>query len=335
VDGLRVAYRMRSRLLDRGPSTLVALRGMSFELAAGETLGLVGESGSGKSSAARAVLRLEPAASGRISFAGRDLSQLSGRALRSVRPNLQMVMQDITTSLNPRFTVAQVIGEPIVAQRIVPPRERASYIAELLDAVSLPGHVADWKARDLSGGQRQRVNIARALASKPTLIVADEPTSALDVSVRAQILNLMKTLQEERQLAYLFISHDLTVVRQMSDRIAVLYLGKLVETGSRDEICSDPQHPYTRALIAAVPTIERRQHALEVLGGEAPSALRPPSGCPFRPRCPRAGDICAKQEPDLEWKGSTHAVACFFPGADTASADPSGARPIRQETNSL
>jgi peptide/nickel transport system ATP-binding protein len=323
VDGLRVAYRVRSPLLDRGPSTLVALRGMSFELAAGETLGLVGESGSGKSSAARAVLRLEPSASGRISFAGRDLSQLSGRALRSVRPNLQMVMQDITTSLNPRFTVAQVIEEPIIAQRIVPPRERAAYIAELLDAVSLPRHVADWQARDLSGGQRQRVNIARALASKPTLIVADEPTSALDVSVRAQILNLMKSLQQERQLAYLFISHDLAVVRQMSDRIAVLYLGKLVETGSRDEICSAPQHPYTQALIAAVPTIDRRQHALEVLHGEAPSALRPPSGCPFRTRCPRARDICAKQEPALESTGSTHAVACFFPGTDAAPADPS------------
>jgi peptide/nickel transport system ATP-binding protein len=333
VDGLRVAYRVRSPLLDRGPSILVALRGMSFELAAGETLGLVGESGSGKSSAARAVLRLEPSASGRISFAGRDLSQLSGRALRSVRPNLQMVMQDITTSLNPRFTVAQVIEEPIIAQRIVPPRERAAYIAELLDAVSLPRHVADWQARDLSGGQRQRVNIARALASKPTLIVADEPTSALDVSVRAQILNLMKSLQQERQLAYLFISHDLAVVRQMSDRIAVLYLGKLVETGSRDEICSAPQHPYTQALIAAVPTIDRRQHALEVLRGEAPSALRPPSGCPFRTRCPRARDVCATQEPALESTGSTHAVACFFPGTDAAPADPS-ARPTRQDTTS-
>jgi oligopeptide/dipeptide ABC transporter ATP-binding protein len=325
VDGLRVAYRVRSRLLDRGPSTLVALRGMSFELAAGETLGLVGESGSGKSSAARAVLRLEPTASGRISFAGRDLSRLSGRALRSVRPDLQMVMQDITTSLNPRFTVAEAIAEPIIAQRIVSPREQAAYIAELLDAVSLPRHVADWQARDLSGGQRQRVNIARALASKPTLIVADEPTSALDVSVRAQILNLMKSLQRERQLAYLFISHDLAVVRQMSDRIAVLYLGKLVEVGERDEICSDPQHPYTQALLAAVPTIERPQHIPGVLSGEPPSPLRPPSGCPFRTRCPRARDVCATQDPALEPTSSTRAVACFFPGASDASLPGPGA----------
>jgi peptide/nickel transport system ATP-binding protein len=325
VDGLRVAYRVRSRLFDRGPSALVAVRGMSFELAAGETLGLVGESGSGKSSAARAVLRLEPTASGRISFAGRDLSRLSGRALRGVRPDLQMVMQDITTSLNPRFTVAQVIAEPIIAQRIVPPHERAAYIAELLDAVSLPRHVADSRARDLSGGQRQRVNIARALASKPTLIVADEPTSALDVSVRAQILNLMKSLQQERQLAYLFISHDLAVVRQMSDRIAVLYLGKLVEVGERDEICSDPRHPYTQALLAAVPTVERPQHIPGVLSGEPPSTLRPPSGCPFRTRCPRARDICAAQEPALELTSSTHAVACFFPGAGDASLPGPGA----------
>jgi peptide/nickel transport system ATP-binding protein len=327
VDGLRVAYRVRSRLFDRGPSALVAVRGMSFELAAGETLGLVGESGSGKSSGARAVLRLEPAASGRISFAGRDLGQLSGRALRGVRPDLQMVMQDITTSLNPRFTVAQVIAEPIVAQRIVPPHERAAYIAELLDAVSLPRHVADWQARDLSGGQRQRVNIARALASKPALIVADEPTSALDVSVRAQILNLMRSLQQERQLAYLFISHDLAVVRQMSDRIAVLYLGKLVEVGERDEICLAPQHPYTQALLAAVPTIERPQHTPGVLSGEPPSPLRPPSGCPFRTRCPRARDICAEQEPALELTSSTHSVACFFPGASDAPLTGPGALP--------
>jgi oligopeptide/dipeptide ABC transporter ATP-binding protein len=341
VDGLRVAYRARSRLFDRGPSTLVAVRGMSFELAAGETLGLVGESGSGKSSVARAVLRLEPAASGRISFAGRDLSHLSGRALRSVRPNLQMVMQDITTSLNPRFTVSQVIAEPIIAQQIVPPHERAAYIAELLDAVALPRHVADGQARDLSGGQRQRVNIARALASKPALIVADEPTSALDVSVRAQILNLMKSLQRERQLAYLFISHDLAVVRQMSDRIAVLYLGKLVEVGERDEICSAPQHPYTQALLAAVPTIERAQQAPGVLSGEAPSPLRPPSGCPFRTRCPRARDICAEQEPALELSTPTHAVACFFPSASDAppadaSASPAGGdQSNQQEMTSL
>jgi peptide/nickel transport system ATP-binding protein len=328
VDHLKVAYRVRSGVFERGPSTLVAVRGMSFELGPGETLGLVGESGSGKSSAARAVLRLEPAASGRIAFAGRDLSRLSGRALRGVRPDLQMVMQDITTSLNPRFTVGQVIAEPVIAQRTVPAHERAAYIGELLDAVSLPRHVADWQARDLSGGQRQRVNIARALASKPSLIVADEPTSALDVSVRAQILNLMKSLQRERGLAYLFISHDLAVVRQMSDRIAVLYLGKLVEVGSRDEVCETPRHPYTQALLAAVPTVERRQDPLAVLAGEAPSPLRPPSGCPFRTRCPRVEDICAAEEPILEPAGATHAVACHFPGA----AGTPLASPRRQET---
>jgi oligopeptide/dipeptide ABC transporter ATP-binding protein len=329
VDQLRVGYRVRSRAFDRGPSTLVAVRGMSFELGAGETLGLVGESGSGKSSVARAVLRLEPGASGRISFAGRDLNQLSGRALRGVRPDLQLVMQDITTSLDPRFTVAQVIAEPIIAQRIVPAGERAAYVGQLLDAVALPRHVADWRARDLSGGQRQRVNIARALASRPSLIVADEPTSALDVSVRAQILNLMRSLQNERGIAYLFISHDLAVVRQMSDRIAVLYLGKLVEVGTRDEVCDAPQHPYTQALLAAVPTVEHRQDTLEVLSGEAPSPLHPPTGCPFRTRCARASDICAEQEPPLEPTGVTHSVACYFPGGDPLT------RTARQETTSL
>jgi peptide/nickel transport system ATP-binding protein len=328
VDQLRVTYRVRSGIFERGPSTLVAVRGLSFELAAGETLGLVGESGSGKSSAARAVLRLEPAASGRISFAGRDLARLSGRALRGVRPDLQMVMQDITTSLNPRFTVAQVIAEPVTAQRVVPPHQLAAYIGDLLDAVSLPRHVADWPARDLSGGQRQRVNIARALATKPALIVADEPTSALDVSVRAQILNLMKSLQQQRRLAYLFISHDLAVVRQMSDRIAVLYLGKLVEVGTRDEVCSAPKHPYTQALIAAVPAVERRHKPLEVLAGEAPSPLHPPTGCPFRTRCHRARDICASEEPSLEPTGATHAVACYFPG----DSDDPLASPTQQET---
>jgi peptide/nickel transport system ATP-binding protein len=323
VDDLRVTYRLRGR------STLVAVRGMSFELGAGETLGLVGESGSGKSSAARAVLRLEPTASGAISFMGRDLTRLSGRALRGVRPDLQMVMQDITTSLNPRYTVAQVIAEPIAAQHVVPASQRAAYVGELLEAVSLPRHVASWQARDLSGGQRQRVNIARALATRPELIVADEPTSALDVSVRAQILNLMKSLQRERGLAYLFISHDLAVIRQMSDRIAVLYLGKLVEVGSRDEICLTPRHPYTQALLAAVPTVERRQETLEVLSGEAPSPLHPPTGCPFRTRCARARDICAEQEPVLEPAGATHAVACYFPGDAPVTSS------ARQETTTL
>ena len=241
-----------------------------------------------------------------------------------------MVMQDITTSLDPRFTVARAIAEPIIAQHIVPPSERAAYIGELLDAVSLPRHVADWQARDLSGGQRQRVMIARALASKPTLIVADEPTSALDVSVQAQILNLMKSLQRERRLAYLFISHDLAVVRQMSDRIAVLYLGKLVEVGTRDEVCATPRHPYTRALLAAVPTVERRAGPLEVLSGEVPSPLHPPSGCPFRTRCARARDICAREEPALEPASATHAVACYFP----VDSDAPLAQPARQETTS-
>jgi len=311
---LTVRYPVRGRLLAPGPRTLVAVRGVSFELAPGRTLGLVGESGSGKSSTARAALRLEDGTSGELAFGGRDLLALKGRALRRLRPRLQMVMQDITTSLNPRFSVADAIGEPIRAHDIVPAHERRGYIAELLAAVSLPSDIADRPARELSGGQRQRVNIARALATRPDLIVADEPTSALDVSVRAQILNLMRRLQRERGIAYLFISHDLTVIRQMSDEVAVMYLGRIVEVGERDALFASPQHPYTQALLDAVPTIGGGRRGLRPIRGETPSALQPPTGCPFHARCPRARDRCRAEDPMLAPAATGGQVACFFPG---------------------
>lgn len=316
---LTVRHPVRRGLLGRGPRHLIAVRGISFELSPGRTLGLVGESGSGKSSTARGVLRLEQGTSGELTFDGGDLLAVKGRALRRLRPRLQMIMQDITTSLNPRFSVSDVIAEPIKAHDVVPASARRAYIAELLEAVSLPADVADRPARELSGGQRQRVNIARALATRPDVIVADEPTSALDVSVRAQILNLMLRLQRERGLAYLFISHDLTVIRQMADQVAVMYLGRIVEIGERDALFASPQHPYTQALLDAVPTIGDSRQGLRPIRGETPSALTPPTGCPFHSRCPRAQDRCRVEDPALEPAGTEQRVACFYPGPREAA----------------
>jgi peptide/nickel transport system ATP-binding protein len=310
VRELEVRYRVRQPFLSRAPRRLVAVRGVDLEIMPGRTLGLVGESGSGKSSTARAVLMLEPHTTGSVSYFGRELTGLRERQLRPMRTHLQMIMQDITTSLSPRFTVQEAILEPLRAHRIDPPGGRTAHIAALLRDVSLPTDVAERMARELSGGQRQRVNLARALSTDPDLIVADEPTSALDVSIRAQILNLMRRVQAQRGLSYLFISHDLTVIRQMCDTVAVMYLGKVVETGDRDRIFTRPRHPYTRALLAAVPRIGQR--SLSAISGELPSPLTPPSGCPFRTRCPKAQAICAEQDPQLEGTGG-QAVACFFP----------------------
>jgi oligopeptide/dipeptide ABC transporter ATP-binding protein len=318
VRDLEVRYRVRQPFLSRAPRRLVAVRGVDLEIPSGRTLGLVGESGSGKSSTARAVLMLEPHTTGSVSYFGRELTGLPERQLRPLRTQLQMIMQDITTSLSPRFTVEEAISEPLRAHRINPPGGRRAHVASLLRDVSLPADAAGRMARELSGGQRQRVNLARALSTDPDLIVADEPTSALDVSVRAQILNLMRRVQAGRGLSYLFISHDLTVIRQMCDTVAVMYLGKVVETGEKDRIFAEPRHPYTRALLAAVPRIG--QHNLTAIAGELPSPLTPPSGCPFRTRCPKAQAICAEREPQLEGADG-QAVACFFPeGPGTAPA---------------
>ena len=312
---LQVRYRQRGNLFHCGARDMVAVRDISLQLQQGQTLGLVGESGSGKSSTARAVLRLEGGTSGQILFGGQDITALPERRMRRIRPHLQLIMQDITTSLSPRFSVEQAIAEPLSAHRVVPAGGRSAHIAGLLRDVALSPDLAARPARELSGGQRQRVNIARALATRPQLIVADEPTSALDVSVRAQILNLMKRLQREHDLAYLFISHDLTVVRQMSDRIAVMYLGKVVEVADRNQLFDRPQHPYTRALLAAIPMVGRA--SITPISGEQPSPISPPSGCPFRTRCPKAQSVCAEREPALDAVSPGQSVACFFPG-DTA-----------------
>ncbi|MGL3150355.1 ABC transporter ATP-binding protein [Microbacterium sp. A82] len=295
--------------------TVQAVSGVSFELGAGETVGVVGESGCGKSTMARAVLQLPRPNHGSVRFEGTELTTLPGGRLRALRPELQMVFQDPVSSLNPRRSVRQIVAEPLTIWGRGTKEERLEKVDEMLRAVGLePDEFGERKPIELSGGQCQRVAIARALMAGAKLLVCDEPVSSLDVSLRATVLNLLEDLQERFDLSILFIAHDLAVVKNISDRVMVMYLGKIVEIGDADSLYADPAHPYTLALLNSIPDPDPDAPMLEAaITGDPPSPIDPPSGCRFRTRCPMAQEICAQVEPVLRDIGTTHEVACHFP----------------------
>ena len=314
VEHLKKYYSAPSPLL--GPKRFVrALDDVSFELGEGETLGLVGESGCGKSTLARQLIRLEDPTAGKIFLDGTELSALSGRKLREMRGNFQMIFQDPYASLNPRMSVYSTLEEALKLHSALDAAGRAARIAELLQQVGLnPAHARRYP-HQFSGGQRQRIGIARALAVRPRFIVADEPVSALDVSVQSQIVNLLQDIQKETGVAFLFIAHDLAVVEHISHRIMVMYLGRLTEIGPAHELCANPAHPYTRALLSSVPTTRPKKHERILLSGDVPSPLNPPSGCRFHPRCPFRQPVCEQVDPPLRSVGGSdkHFCACHFP----------------------
>jgi oligopeptide transport system ATP-binding protein len=317
IRGLKRHFLVSGGLFTRKAGVIRAVDGVTLQIHSGETLGLVGESGCGKSTLARMIMRLDEPTAGTILFEGEDVFMRKGRALEEYRRKVQMIFQDPYSSLNPRKTTGGIIDEP---WRIHHPKEREERKRKLRELATVVGLDAEQLTRyphEFSGGQRQRIGIARALILNPRLIIADEPVSALDVSIRAQVLNLMKRLQQEFMLTYLFITHDLGVVRHMSDRIAVMYLGKIVELGQTEKICAAPVHPYTRALLSAVPTMDPLQKLKRtVLSGEMPSPAAPPTGCAFHPRCSFRTGICEQREPLMQQDGTGHWFSCHRSGAD-------------------
>lgn len=313
VNGLKKYFDIKGGVLGKKVGEVKAVDGISFEVKKGETLGIVGESGCGKSTTGKSILRLIEPTEGEVKFEGKDLLSLGPEDMRKMRRDIQIIFQDPYASLNPRHTVEKIIGEPLLVYGMKSSKERKARVKELLEVVGLQEHHGSRYPHQFSGGQRQRIGIARALANNPKLIICDEPVSALDVSVQSQILNLMEDLQKEFDLTYIFIAHDLSVVKHISDRIGVMYLGKMVELANKDELYDDPKHPYTQALLSAIPNPDPDEAKERIiLRGDVPSPSNPPKGCPFNTRCPKVMSICRESTPHFQEIDEEHYVACHL-----------------------